>query len=288
MRLTHSGVLALAAVLAGSATLNAQETPAAKDSLGWHRKIVSQLNLTQASFDNWAQGGENALAWQMTGKARFNYRAPRYRWTNSAGLDYGQTRLGGQSFRKSSDEISMESVLSYDGPEILSPYVSVSALTQIARGYHYEDSTAVATSDFMDPGYFTQSVGLSWTPSDAFTTRGGAALKETVTHHFPQYVDNPNTTEVERSRVEPGLNSVTELNQAIDDNLLLSSKLELFSNLKAFDQIDVNWASSITAKVSSYINVNLNVRVLYDRDVSRARQLKQALAMGLSYTFLMD
>lgn len=288
MRLRYSGVLALSALLAGTTVLSAQDADASKDSLGWHRKIVSQLNVTQASFDNWAQGGENALAWQVTGKGRFNYRAQRYTWTNSAGLDYGQTRLGGQSFRKSSDEINMESVLSYDAPEILSPYVSVSALTQIARGYRYEDSTVVATSDFMDPGYFTQSIGLSWSPSDAFTTRAGGALKETVTHHFPQYVDNPNTTEVERSRVETGLNSVTELNQAIDDNLLLSSKLELFANLKAFNQIDVNWASSITAKVSSYINVNLNVRVLYDRNVSKSRQLKQALAMGLSYTFLMD
>ena len=281
-------VLVLATLLAGGSSLAAQEAQTPRDSLGWRRSIASQLNLTQASFDNWAQGGENTLAWQIVGKVRFNYRAPRYTWTNSGSLDYGQARLGGQGYRKSSDELSLESVLAYDAPEILSPYVSVSILTQIARGYRYEDSTAVAISDFMDPGYFTQSVGLSWTPSDEFTTRGGAALKETFTRNFPQYVDNPATTEVERSRVEPGINEVTEVNKAFHDNLLLASKLELFSNLKAFNQIDVNWASSITAKVSSYINVNLNVRLLYDSNVSSSRQLKQALAMGLSYTYLLD
>lgn len=287
MRLLTVPAIALAALLCAGSSLHAQDA-VPDDSLGWRRQIVGQLNLSQVSFDNWAQGGENSLSWQLIGAGRFRYQQPRYRWETSFDLGYGKTKLGDSSYRKSIDEIRIESVIAYRTGELLDPYASVSLQTQFSRGYRYEDSVAVAISDFMDPGYLTQAVGLAWKPSDAFTSRIGAALKETFTSDFPTYADDPATAQVESTRVEAGLNSVTELNKEVAHNLLLASKLELFSNLEAFNQIDVNWISSVTAKVSSYVNVNVNVRVLYDRDVSVARQLKQSLALGLSYTLLLD
>jgi hypothetical protein len=42
----------------------------------------------------------------------------------------------------------------------------------------------------------------------------------------------------------------------------------------------------VTAKVHQYVNVTLNVRLLYDADVSAKRQVKQALALGLSYAIM--
>ena len=68
--------------------------------------------------------------------------------------------------------------------------------------------------------------------------------------------------------------------------MLLTSKLELFSNLESFQQIDVKWDTILSAKVARYVDVNLNVKLFYDRDISRKRQLKQALTLGLTYTIL--
>jgi len=287
MRSLQSGAAAFAALFLAGSALSAQDAVPA-DSLGWRRQIVGQLNLSQVSFDNWAQGGENSLSWQLVGAGRFRYQQPRYRWESSFDLGYGKAKLGDSGTRKSSDEIRLESVLAYRSGAALDPYAAVSLQTQFARGYRYDNGVAVAISDFMDPGYLTQSVGLSWKPSETFTTRLGGAFKETFTRDFPAYADDKSTTAVEKTRVERGVNSVTELNAEVAHNVLLASKLELFSNLDAFNAIDVNWISSVTAKVSSYINVNLNVRVLYDRDVSVARQLTEALALGLSYTLLLD
>ncbi len=287
MRPFNSGALAVVALLLAGSALSAQDA-LPEDSLGWRRQIVGQLNLSQVSFDNWAQGGENSLAWQVVGAGRFRYQQPRYRWDNSFDLNFGKTKLGGANYRKSVDDIAVASVLAYRSGTLLEPYASVALQTQFARGYRYENDVAVPISDFMDPGYLTQSVGLAWKPSESFTTRLGGALKETFTSDFPAYADDAATTNIETTRVESGLNSVTELNKEVAHNLLLASKLELFSNLDAFNQIDVNWISSVTAKVSSYVNVNFNVRVLYDRDISVARQLNQSLALGVGYTLLLD
>ena len=67
---------------------------------------------------------------------------------------------------------------------------------------------------------------------------------------------------------------------------MVTTKLELFSNLKAFDEIDVKWDNLFTAKLSKYFNVNFNVKLFYDKNISKKRQLKQALSLGITYTFL--
>ena len=60
----------------------------------------------------------------------------------------------------------------------------------------------------------------------------------------------------------------------------------MFSNIKAFNEIDVNWNTLISAKITKLIAVNFNVKLIYDRDVSVKRQLKQALTVRLTYTLL--
>ena len=60
----------------------------------------------------------------------------------------------------------------------------------------------------------------------------------------------------------------------------------MFSNVKTLNEIDVNWNTLISAKITKLIAVNFNVKLIYDRDVSVKRQLKQALTVGLTYTLL--
>jgi hypothetical protein len=67
---------------------------------------------------------------------------------------------------------------------------------------------------------------------------------------------------------------------------LFTSKLELFSTFKALDETDVNWDNTLQVKVSEYISVNINVNLIYDKDLSAKRQIKQTMALGLSYTFI--
>jgi hypothetical protein len=80
------------------------------------------------------------------------------------------------------------------------------------------------------------------------------------------------------------MESVTDISYKFNEILLYTSKLELFSNLNRIDEIDVTWDNLISAKLSKYLTASLNVKLFYDKDISTRRQLKQTLAVGLSYT----
>jgi hypothetical protein len=255
---------------------------------GWSNRVVGSLSLTQARFDNWAQGGESTLGWQAAVNGKFINSGVRHEWANAVNLAYGMTKVGDDDASKSVDEIKIESVFTYKAGFYVDPYVATTAETQFSKGYEYTGSGRSAISDFLDPGYFTQSAGIGRVYKDVFRTRLGASIKETVTDEHPKpYADDPKTLdEEEKTKVEVGAESVTDLNLTLGDDLTFDSKLELFSNLKASNEIDINWDNLLTAKVEKYISVTLNVRVFYDRDISKSRQIKEALALGLTYTFM--
>ncbi|HDL18231.1 MAG TPA: DUF3078 domain-containing protein [Bacteroidetes bacterium] len=253
---------------------------------GWKKEVVGEVNLSQAGFDNWAQGGENSLVWQLNLNGKFVNDQEKMNWSNTGKFTFGRTKVGDQDSRKSIDELKLESVLTYKLGSLINPYIAATGETQSATGYRYEGETKVAVSGFLDPVYFTQSAGVGYTLNKQFKTRFGAAAKQTVTSNYPvPYADDPATETVEKTKSEIGAEFVTDLNLKLNKTTLLISKLELFSNLTAFDEIDVRWDNLVSAKISKYINVNFNVKLFYDKDISKKRQLKQALAVGFTYSF---
>ena len=280
-------LLLVALLLIPSAALVAQEEAKADSVFGWNNEVVGSLNLAQTNFDNWSQGGENSLSWQLNVNAKSVNDRENYNWSNAGKISFGAVKVGDQETKKSVDEIKLESVLTYKITHILNPYIAATGETQFAKAYDYSTTPKLEISKFMDPAFFTQSVGAGYAPSAVFKTRLGAALKETITNVHPQYSDDPDTPEkTEKSRVEVGAESATDFSCKVAENMLLTSKLELFSNLESFQQVDVKWDTILSAKVARYVDVNLNVKLFYDRDISRKRQLKQALTLGLTYTIL--
>ena len=99
-------------------------------------------------------------------------------------------------------------------------------------------------------------------------------------------LDITSIDELEAAIVNGQVATLPRLGDKIAENILLTSKLELFSNLQSLKEIDVRWDTIFSSKISKYIDVNFNVQLFYDRDISHKRQLKQALSIGLTYTFL--
>ena len=64
MKIIKLQLLGFAFVILPTSIVFAQGA-ASTDSVvyGWSKAVVGNLNLTQASFDNWQQGGESTLAW---------------------------------------------------------------------------------------------------------------------------------------------------------------------------------------------------------------------------------
>ena len=259
---------------------------------GWNNTLVAGLNLTQVSLHNWTQGGENALAWTVLTNGLFLYKQPDWIWKNTVKIAYGQTKIGDTDFEKTEDEFYWESLHSRNIGWKIDPYVANQLRTQLAPGYKMimNEQTGVEervqTSDLWDPGYLIQSAGFTYADEDVFYTRLGVAFKETFSSEYG-YADDPETLEeIETFQFQTGIESATGLKVNVMENVLYTSQLNLFSAFDQMDVWDVRWDNSFSAKVNSYINVSLNIMIVHDISQTRRTQIKEALAIGIHYSFI--
>jgi hypothetical protein len=255
--------------------------------IGWNNKLVGNLNFTQASFDNWSAGGENSWAWLFNVTGGFINKQERYQWKNIYKFEYGSSKVGSDEAKKSADEMFIESEYTRMLSKVWGAYGAVNGRTQFAEGFDFSTDPKTLTSKFFNPAYFRESVGMKFEPSEIFDSRAGVSLKQTVVSDemfAPLYTDKSDSRELEKYRNEIGLESVSNLTYQIKENVVYVSNLDLFSNLKSFDEIDVRWDNLVSAEVMPYIKVNFNFQLYYDKDISSRRQLKQYLSVGLTYS----
>jgi len=283
--------VSIAAVLLVALVMNcaaaAQPDTAKAPAWGWKHSSVGTLTLTQVAFTDWSQGGDNALSWALGLDGKSVLDEEKTNWANSYKFGFGQARLGDQSIRKTDDRIDLETMLTYKIWDVVNPYGAATLKTQFAKGYVYNAAgIGTGVSKCFDPAYLTQSAGFVYQPIAELKTRLGAGVREILTSEFTHYADDPKTNEVEKTRIDGGLESVTELSVTIEENITLSSRLELFAPFKTIDKVVVHNDNLVTAKVSKYITVMLNVQLVYEEPVLPRTQYKEVLSFGLSYTFL--
>lgn len=248
---------------------------------GWKNSVVAGANLTQASFTNWVQGGQNALSYTLWFNGGAVQNMEQTNWANNLKLAFGQVRLSGQGVRKTDDEIYFESLLIYKFALTINPYASLTARTQFAPGYAYDAlGNGTAISAFLDPGFFTQSIGAAYTPAAGIKTRLGVAMREVITNKYNQYSGGA------KSKTWAGGESVTDAQWAFATNMQLISRLEIFAPFNPVSDVFVRFDNSIAAKVNEYVNVSFNVQTVFDGSVSGHMQVKEVLAIGLSYQFI--
>ncbi len=282
---SYVNILAIALFLA-AAPLSAQDTATAPPVHGWKHSLVSGLTLTQVSYSNWAQGGENSIAYKLAADGMSAFTGPATLWENQYRFAFGQARLGKQGLRKTDDVIDLASVYTYVLGEKLNPYASATFKSQFATGYKYDDAGAkLPVSRFFDPAYLTQAVGVRYQPGPAVRTRLGVALREVITSRYTVYADDPKTfPEIEKTGVKGGLESVTDVEWKPEENILFVSRLSIFSPFSDAGEPVVLNTSTLTGKVNSYITASVGFELIYDKVVSPRAQMKQAIGVGLSYT----
>jgi hypothetical protein len=254
------------------------------DSTKWAYTGVTGLNINQIALSNWTQGGDNAIAWTLTGTFAADHKSSSWSFYNNLKLAYGRTKLGAADFRTNDNEFYLENVIAYNVGWKVDPYFSNTVRTSISEGFDYKVIPAVKIADFFDPGYITQSLGFTY-HVDNFNTRMGVALQETFTNVFRNYSDDPETTnEVESFKLETGFETVTAVDYQLDENLFLSSKLRLFTRFTDLDIWDVRFDNAITAKINKFLHVSLTFLAIYEKSQSPKTQLKQALQLGINYS----
>jgi len=254
---------------------------------GWRHSVVAGVNLNEVAFSDWAQGGTNVLAFTpwLNGSSRQDLEGTD--WSTTYKFAYGQARLGSQGVRKTDDEIYMETLFILKLNPTINPYVGATLRTQFAPGYKYDAAgNATAISRFFDPGYLSQSGGVAWQPVREVKTGLGLGLRETFTSRFTQYADNPRTPQIEKTKVEGGLRLLTHVDWKIAENTALILNEEFFSPFETPDQVFVRSDNSIVMRMNKIFSVNLNVLLIKDVTVSPRTQIKQVMAVGVSYVLV--
>jgi hypothetical protein len=252
----------------------------------WLPTAAAGLNISQLALSNWTQGGENSITWTLLGNGSLKYKSIGWTFNNNLKIAYGRTKLGGADFKTNDNEFYLESVISKNLNWAVAPYFSNTVRTPVGVAYSNTDPP-VQTAAFFDPGYLSQSIGFTYQKQKGFDTRLGFAVQETFTRNNTQFSDDPATTDkIEKFKAETGIESVTNGEYVLAENMLFKSSLRLFSRFKSMDVWDVRWDNSIIAKINDYLNTSLSYLLIYQKDQSVTAQMKEGRQLGLNYTIL--
>lgn len=254
---------------------------------GWEKTWVFNLNGSQSSFNNWAEGGVNTIGGTASTVFTTYYRQDRFTYGFRINLRYGQSKVNGQGVRKTDDLISIRTRSTYDISEgsKYAYYGAVQFRTQFADGFEY--GAAVSGGDslisgWMAPAYLTEGAGLEANFSEHFNAEAGLALKQTFINTEelgPIYGLDAGDT----FRSEGGITLGATYQNTIMENVNFSTSLETFTSIgKAVSSTDIFWSNEINGKINSSLSAIFQFDLRYDDDFSKEVQLKQVFAAGLS------
>jgi hypothetical protein len=263
-----------------------QNTQAA-DTTRYIKEMRVSLNLTNTSIsDNWYKGGNSTLTWNVHLKYNFTTSAKTYSWTHKGKVAYGKSELEGviNPSRVMENEIKHETVYTKKFGYAVEPFISASALTQISTSHDYNVSPKTPISNFFDPAYFTQAVGIGFTSEDlAFNTRAGFSVKETIADKYAiALTDDPDTEEIEDVKVDMGLKLNASYNMKFE-NYTLSTGVEFFSELDAINKTDAVFDLTLSSEVNKFLKFSFDFDLRYDADISQTRQMMHVLSIGAYY-----
>lgn len=272
--------------------------PTPEDSI-WLFGGTSQINFSQATFINWAAGGENTIA--ATGQLDLFLinNGDNYVWRNDLRLAYGKIKSGAQ-IRKSDDIIQWISSYCRSLSKTLSFSTKLDFRTQFDRGFNYPDDSTVISS-FMAPGFLVVSSGFQYAPKK-YLSLYLSPVAGKFTYVRPGSgiaAENYGVEQGRQLRAELGATFRMSVDKKLMENVQLVSDLELFSNyLKEPQNIDINWLVKLNLKVNKYIAAAITTQLIYDHDILLTKtnsqgetykapgtQFREVLNVGLTYNF---
>jgi hypothetical protein len=272
---------------------------------GWNKSGVFSLNMSQASFTNWAAGGQNSVA--LNGLLNFtaNYKMGKSAWDNALTVGYGKMIQKGNDLGwvKTDDRIDFQSKYGHKATDKWFYSGLMSFRTQMDNGYNYPD-TENRISALLAPAYLLFSLGMDYKPNPQFSMfLSPLTSKNTI-------VMDDELSAMGAFGVDPGKKFRPELGayaniaykkDEIVKNVNFLTKLDLFTNyLKNPQNIDVSWEALLVLKVNQFLSATVNTQLLYDDDVlikvdegsegepvmGKRVQFKEVIGVGFTYKFI--
>ena len=306
-----SVAIAILTVLIGIVPAQAQDGSQSDTTDVWTTDLSGKFSGSQAAYSNWQEGGTSSLAFASSVDGTAERRGKRWIQRHTARFAFGIVRQDfdqddQSEIRKADDLIRLESTLRYQGEgffRIFNPTIAGNLRTQFASGFAFPgqdspypddsplggeipDGETRLVSEFFSPAFLTESIGLTYEPDEWVSMRLAAASKQTVVRNEGLRILYDVDLD-QAARVEAGAEYALDVDQAITDDIRYKSSFNAFFSFnQSEDPPDVLWANLLQLKVNDYISTELEVTLLYDKNVDDQIQLKEVLSIGVSFNLI--
>ena len=263
----------------------------------WRTWTSFGINANQASFsENWNGGGVNSISVGGFLDRKSTYTKEDKNFTTQLILNYGMLKNKDQLSRKSNDRIFWDNKAGFKLSNSWSLFASLAIETQFVEGYsYYRDEEGNDTrsenpiSNFMAPGYITESVGIEYTPDKTFSLRfGTGTARQTLILDDRLVFEDRKSFGVDTGknfRNELAFQLVANLNRNLSENVNITSRYAFFANYNELGRASHRLDATLTSRVSRIINVSLSGILWYDKNIDEKVQTSQTLALGIMYKF---
>jgi len=263
----------------------------------WHKWVVFGLNFSQSAFsDNYSAGGVNAIALGTNFDFKTEYNKAPLDYTTELNMIYGISKNKGQGSRKTNDRIFLDNKVASQLSKHWFFFGSLTFESQFDKGYNYtvaDDGAApvpLLISNFMSPGYLTESVGFEFKPSKYFDLRFGTGtarqtfvLDTTIYHNQPA---NYGVAIHHTFKNDLAFQVVALLDKDIAKNMHLNARYALFIPYQqSLAYVSHRIDATLAAKVNPLIAVTINGTFLYDKNTSSRVQGTEGMSLGVLYKF---
>lgn len=269
----------------------------------WKLGGIGSINFAQGYFENWAKGGENNISTLSVISLYANYEKDNTKISNNAEIHLGILKPGDKDWRKNEDKIELAHKFGKRAYNHWYYTLSAGAKSQIFKGYNYPNDS-VPVSDFLSPLVVDYGIGLDFSPSEVISIYLSPITSKLTYVRDTAIVDQTKygIETDKKKRHEPGFHLKAELKYDLTHDILLKSKVNLFSNYVDNPQnIDIDCQINIDMKINRYITSNVAIHMIYDDDIAvpiyktidgekkklsgPRLQFKELLSVGFSYKF---
>jgi len=271
------------------------------DSLQVNKTANWGLNFANVGLSNWTAGGESSIALGTVLNAKIVRKENFGTWTSQFDFALGGARVGDKNFRKTDDNIILQSKFTKKFSEKFRSSAIAVFRTQLLNGLVYktdpenpDEFLKEKISGLLSPGYLSLNLGFDYEPGD-YLSVSFAPTSGKFTIVTDRELSEAGAFGVEKgknTRSEFGVNLLVAVDLDIMENMNLKSSLNLFTNYGTFGTIDTNWENLIVMKVNKYFNASLGTQLIYDKDILIAKddgslgnavQFKHILNFGFNY-----
>jgi len=263
----------------------------------WHKSIIFGLNFSQSAFSsNYSAGGVSAIALGSNFDFKAEYNKKPKDFTTELNLLYGISKNQGEGSRKTNDRIFFDNKIATQLSKKWYFFGSLTFESQFTAGYNYTnpDGTNAQNpyliSNFMAPGYLTESLGFEYKPNKWFDLRlGTGTARQTFVVDTTIYHNQPGNYGVPIGHTfynQLAVQVVAGIDKDLSKNIHLNLRYALFiPYIQPLAYMSHRIDGILTAKVSRLIAVTVNGTFLYDKTTSLAVQGTEGLALGVIYKF---